>query len=89
MKHDKDKSGSIDKGEVPGLLRELNLRLSPDLYARYCLKWFSEADLDGRCGPLAGLPAPHPPPPARPPGARWWRPTTIPLGAAGGRCAVR
>lgn len=46
VKHDKDKSGSIDKGEVPGLLRELNLRLSPDLYDRYCTRFFTEADLD-------------------------------------------
>ncbi len=47
-KYDKDKSGAIDKSEVPPLLRELNLRLSPALYEKYCDKFFREADLDSR-----------------------------------------
>ncbi len=45
-KFDVDKSGEIDKGELPALLRELNLRLSPELYAKYCDKFMKDADLD-------------------------------------------
>lgn len=47
-KYDVDKSGEIDKTELPALLRELNLRLSPELYAKYCDKFMKEADLDNR-----------------------------------------
>lgn len=45
-KYDADSSGAIDKKELPQLLRELNLRLSPDLYAKYCDKFMKDADLD-------------------------------------------
>jgi Ca2+-binding EF-hand superfamily protein len=48
QKYDRDRSGAIDTKELPPLLRELNLRLSPELYARYCEKFLREGDTDAR-----------------------------------------
>jgi Ca2+-binding EF-hand superfamily protein len=45
-KYDADASGAIDKKELPHLLRELNLGLSPELYEKYCDKFMKDADLD-------------------------------------------
>lgn len=45
-KYDADRSGQISRDELPALLRELNLRLSPELYAKYCDEFMREADLD-------------------------------------------
>lgn len=45
-KYDADSSGAIDKKELPMLLRELNLRLSADMYSQYCDKFMRDADLD-------------------------------------------
>lgn len=43
---DADGSGQVDRAECPALLKELNLRLSDELYARYVEAFFKEADLD-------------------------------------------
>lgn len=45
-KYDKDGSDNIDKEELRELLKELNLRLSEDLYDKYVDRYWKEADED-------------------------------------------
>ena len=45
-KYDRDKTRSIDLGELRGLLTELNLRLSPKQYEAHVETYFSAFDAD-------------------------------------------
>jgi len=47
-KHDKDGSGEIDKAELAGMFKELNLRLTSEMFDELVLSYWTVADSDVR-----------------------------------------